>query len=581
MREDKTKNVDAENVKDSSESTGGNKDVKRNSRNRGSKKGKPANNYKSNGTAGNTRGTTVQSRAIFENITNSTGRAFNLCRDSSKPAHLYSVPGLARFTVAPTIGVSYGAASAFNTMCQAMSNDLRAVGKYNRSYDPADLGVYLAAVSSVNAWYHYLRRIVGTLHVISSSNMYYPKTLLRAMLVDSSLSDDGPEIGDLIRHMNNTLSVKLSSMFVPAGFSAFNNYGDLFGSLYVEKEELGIKSQMYMFHPHGFHVYTPTDKDMPGSATYYTLHELITMAKKARGVNTSTDDFFMKVEDMEWITNFMLGKIFNQQDVNNIAQDIREGLKDSVALQYDFVGDDTLPYFQTIPDELKIAIRNMDILGDIEPRSNSITQRIMLDFWDDKNYPYSLPKLTADMDNSDAWATVAAESHLGHYHFLALNGAGGEEPDMQMAACRFKLHIQKAKKGSDSYYEDKLHNAKGGYYILSCGSEIVTRLDIFTLEWDPQNPLRLKGMDEVMIESTRWDIKHTNNTDSMYQILSKFLTYYPMPILFTPVGMEDTSNFWLPLGTIDRYTTLADTALMAAHNMITELVWYGSVLAPK
>lgn len=155
-----------------------------------------------------------------------------------------NIPGVLNLWLVPSFGKSTAPDSALNLASRQLYTYVRHVNSGSANYDPNDLLMYVASMSSVYAMINFLQRLYGITGLYAQRNRYLPKYLVNAQGVNyesiaSNLAD--------FRYRLNLLINKASSFAVPANVTYFKRQAFNFANVYTEGES--IKDQMYLQTP--------------------------------------------------------------------------------------------------------------------------------------------------------------------------------------------------------------------------------------------------------------------------------------------------------------------------------------------
>lgn len=183
-------------------------------------------------------GTTINGQPQF--IDAATG----LTRNFSGDQEILNLPGAMHLWLIPSLGSSNSRDSALNLAVIQLYTIVRKMNSGGANYDPVDLFIYIAAMSSVFGYINFLQRLYGVCGLYAQKNRYLPRYLVEGMGVDyDSISSN---LADF-RYRLNLFINKASSFAVPADIHYFKRQAFNFSGLYTEGES--IKDQLYLQNP--------------------------------------------------------------------------------------------------------------------------------------------------------------------------------------------------------------------------------------------------------------------------------------------------------------------------------------------
>lgn len=162
----------------------------------------------------------------------------------------FTIPGICRLVVYPSISRSVDASSPINIASNRVYAFVRHANSGSKNYDAPDLMLYLLAVCNVYGFILQLQRLLGAIGTYSVYNRYVPDQLIKAMGADpNSLRDNIANF----RARLNMLITKAASFAVPANMPYFKNMAETLGNYYCEGTS--FKDQLYLVYSAGFYQY--------------------------------------------------------------------------------------------------------------------------------------------------------------------------------------------------------------------------------------------------------------------------------------------------------------------------------------
>lgn len=169
-----------------------------------------------------------------------------------------TTPGIVTFDTIPSFGIAKDRLSPINVAATALYSQVRYVNNGRKNYDPADLMLYVGAVSDIYSYLNWMRRIYGCAMLYSQANKYIGKELLRAQGINPDSI-----LGNLanFRYWINVYTNKVASYAVPADITLFHKRAFQFSSVYIEHDGDSIKDQLYMYKPAAFFKFRLDESD--------------------------------------------------------------------------------------------------------------------------------------------------------------------------------------------------------------------------------------------------------------------------------------------------------------------------------
>lgn len=162
----------------------------------------------------------------------------------------FTIPGICRLVVNPSIGRNIDASSPINIAANRVYAYVRHANSGSKNYDAPDLMLYLVAIANAYGYILQLQRLLGAIGTYSVYNRYVPDTLVSAMGGDpNSIRNNLANF----RARLNMLITKAASFAVPANMPYFKNMAETLGNYYCEGTS--FKDQLYLVYCNGFYKY--------------------------------------------------------------------------------------------------------------------------------------------------------------------------------------------------------------------------------------------------------------------------------------------------------------------------------------
>lgn len=162
----------------------------------------------------------------------------------------FTVPGICRLVVQPSIGHAKMASDPVNIAANRIYSYVRHANSGSKNYDAPDLMLYLIAVANVYGYIMQLQRVLGVIGTYSAYNRYIPDQLVGSMGADAnSLRSNLANF----RGRLNMLITKAASFAIPSNMPYFRNMVESLGNYYIEGNSM--KDQIYFVYSVGFYKY--------------------------------------------------------------------------------------------------------------------------------------------------------------------------------------------------------------------------------------------------------------------------------------------------------------------------------------
>lgn len=388
-------------------------------------------------------------------------------------AYSNGIPGILALHLAPTIGISTGPASSANVAARNIYSYVRHANSGHANYEAPDLFMYLMAVSSAYSYFAHLCRAYGVLRYYNQKNKYLPTSMITAL--GFAGPNDVTNIATL-RQRINYLGVKLRSLYVPNTMSYFIRQMWCYTGVY--KDAAADKAQLYVYVPEYVFKWSSTGSRYGTSLEPYWLYA-------DNGLPQWT-----LAESCD-ILNGLLDALLSDEDAGIMGGDLLKAYGQDKMFQLRELSEDYIvePAFS---EEVLNQIHNASIMG-MNPRccrGTEVTDEGGVKFGSDF-------KVTQDPDTgyikfNPVWYVDASQSTskgfamediasgvpfaLAKEQYLDLSYDDATPERIMVASRLTTCAVITNKQGATM---DKDNYVMG---ITGCGSEIVTRAQLFSVD---------------------------------------------------------------------------------------------------
>lgn len=218
-----------------------------------------------------------------------------------------SIPGLMTIVTALTPGISLDASSPLNIAAQNVYSFVRYKNSGASNYDAPDLMLYLFAMDSLYACWHWMRRIYGEASMYSQVNKYKPRAYLKAEGVD--LDDIYAHLADFRAYLNLRAG-NIRAFAVPATMTINLWHSWLYANIF--KDSSTTKAQEYMYTPAYFYTYDETSSSKGGILT--TKPVLFNTKPESRTL--------LKFADLRNLLDGLINNLQYSEDIGIMSGDI-------------------------------------------------------------------------------------------------------------------------------------------------------------------------------------------------------------------------------------------------------------------
>nr|UDL14558.1 MAG: putative capsid protein [Picobirnavirus sp.] len=351
-----------------------------------------------------------------------------------------SMPGIWTIGIVPTYGVCNSPVSAANISARNLYSFVRHANSGHTNYEAADLMLYILAMDSIFSLYQHCARAYGVMRLYSQDNRYLAKALVTAMGFD--YDDLSSQMADF-RAFINLIAVKASAYKVPADFTMYIRHMWMYANIFADSNS--PKAQSYLFVPDGFWQY----EEYQGAGK---------LVFKAFGGAK-------KLAHLKSYVNALFNPIIASEDCNIMSGDIQKAFGEKCF------------GLSTIAEDYSVGISyNPEVLEQIHnarayelDRTIEITQDVDVGSATEGCILYQ-PKVSYTIGGNNSIKSpivdrVSMVLDLG-YH--------APEPGINMVATRLWPTIGNGALNGTGYTAD----------ILSCGSEIPVRFEIYEFDAD-------------------------------------------------------------------------------------------------
>lgn len=257
--------------------------------------------------------------------------------------NFYFTPGVMRIQFTPSIGISDDYSSPINRASIRFYTYLRSNQKASASYDHQDVTMMEVALDSCYMFHALCSKAYSTVNLFTPANEYYSRAIVRGCGFD--FDDLRANLQDFRAYIN-AFAYSLGQYALPDNMELFNRHRWMCEGLYVDGPTK--KAQTYMFVPHSFFQYDNT---------------VATGSQCTEKVWLTTPTTVHTFAQAKTFGDELLAAISNEQDFAVISGDI-----------YNFYGGKTyqLPYITenyavlpTFDQTVLSQIENITLVGDL------------------------------------------------------------------------------------------------------------------------------------------------------------------------------------------------------------------------
>lgn len=249
-----------------------------------------------------------------------------------------SVPfGVMRIDIANSIGISTARTDAINMAATQLYTFVRHANSGAKIYEPADLMMYIIAMSDIYAGFFELRRALGIVQYYPLENRHAPETILYALGIDAA--DLRSNLANY-RGRFNLLAEKINSWAVPKYFKAFLRRAYISNNVFADSTS--VRGQWYVFRRSIYYTFSP--------ATSTTGTELVA------GDIFDSQSNVRTFGDLLTIVENQLNALFLDEDANTMSGDILKAFSMDALYQVEGISSDFI----------QAPVFDEDILAQIE-----------------------------------------------------------------------------------------------------------------------------------------------------------------------------------------------------------------------
>lgn len=452
-----------------------------------------------------------------------------------------TIPGVLRIGFVPTIGSSDGGSSAVNIAARQIYSWVRHANSGSRNYESPDYMMYLLALDSAYMFHAELVRLYGLFATYSYKNRYVNRTLVEAAGFDyEDIQANLPQL----RYLINQFGVKLNTFACPKQMSLFDRHTMLALNVYADSK-LDMSS-FYLFKPQVVWMWDGTTES---TGTSLQPHVNI-------GINA-----LATYDDIQEQINDILSSLISNEDVGIMSGDTLRSFTESGIREIAMIPEDTKSV--AIYDEGVLSqIHNMTYLGTVA--LNPIVQNE-----------------TGDIITSHEVVTTDSVPAVFNTYKVQIkdqildSGMESPTPEFTMEATRLK-------------YACEIDNdITGSNLITTCGTEIVSSLDMYTLlTEDGQTFLSYKFPAITAVPGMTAFLQYNVPMQTFYRNLLLLSTFDWAPIVNNNVQFSGTEPIQLTTlinGPIFNYTVISEQNLYNMNEVALQslLNVYGTYISKK
>lgn len=441
-----------------------------------------------------------------------------------------TVPGVMRIGFFPTVGVSNDNSSPLNRSSLRFYSALRNKQKASAPYDPADAMISMVALDSAYMYWAFLRRAYGVAQLFSPVNRYYPRALLIAMGISTTILDNLAEFRAYI----NRYAISLGQFATPK-FDMLYRHQWMCSGLYADQPT--TRAQTYLFVPEGYWIYDNTAQQ--GT----TLNYVMWQDPGATGVTQHN------LAEIETFGNNLINALAGDEDIGRITGDIYAAFGSSNTFQAEETSDGytILPlYNETVLSQIENAKMCNGWATGYTPtitQNPSVNNGAILFQPIVAGAPFKLTGTDANYLDPRMQTDNVLNAHTD-----------SPTPDFVMEATRLIF---------SGTYNMSNNQSLAHTTITSCGSDICTNMRVIQV-----NPSTLAF--RSLKVNTNAIITDVVTDQQLASVISQISNFDWHPILYVYDDEDPTAgiqNEWLQgfFGDVDNITPLPDNQLAMIH----------------
>nr|AVX53776.1 putative capsid [Marmot picobirnavirus] len=456
----------------------------------------------------------------------------------SNGTYIYTMPGIMKLNVVPSIGVCTTATDAANIAAEQLYNLIRKENSGARNYSKTDVMGIVLAMDNAYMLYEYLIRLYRTLGEYKWETRYLPDCLVSMMGFDV---DNLRTNYAALRGMLDLFAYRLASINIPDEFDIIRRHSWLFSNIY--KDGNTSRAQLYYFDMAGLYIWNEaniTDNNL-NILKYTTKQELF-------GSSNAT------IDNIQQAIERVMRPIMGSNDLGDISGDIAKAFPHSNMIQFKPAEQYTTLEPVYVPE----------VLTEIENATYFSTSN-----WQNLDIKYAVSDLNSgEYFTWDPYCPVIGENFLQHTVKNLLNFHTDEvSSDDVLVATRFSAHLG---------YDEK----NGRFKFDAVGTEFITGVEVGYLHYDNNgaaSTLRVQmhqvfdpaeistPADQIVPAWCMFDWAPT-----MF-LASIDMTSSPLTVGFDGIMCDIDNYVWLDPDTLKNIHLSAIMSLFAAHSYPTNM----------
>nr|AVX53407.1 putative capsid [Marmot picobirnavirus] len=230
-----------------------------------------------------------------------------------------TTPGIIRYDIMPTIAADMeDTTSPLSVAAGSLYQAIQSANSRTPSYEPADMMMYLVALTHAFSYYQWLVRVYGCIKNYEFQDRYTPEVLIQSMGVDyKSVST---HMADFRTGINNMAAI-MASLYMPKTIDYSNRQIFLYESIY--RDSNSPKAQYYYYNPVGFYVWQEGPTSAPD--THLTQLSLSNVLRQNDDASARDEQRKLVGIGYEELIDFGMSMVFalrNSEDIRMIGADM-------------------------------------------------------------------------------------------------------------------------------------------------------------------------------------------------------------------------------------------------------------------